>query len=150
MTREEYFQFVEKEFDSILELIKKKNQDYTSGSNDPFKNFRMVENFGICSTEIGIATRLSDKFSRASTLIHKPPAVVNEGLEDSLRDIIGYSILMLGYLKSKQEKEAPMYFVEKGKTLDDKILIDNQDIISSLTKHYKSVTLTSKSKEDEL
>lgn len=129
MTREEYFQFVEKEFNSILELIKKKNKDYTSGSNDPFKNFRMVENFGICSTEVGIATRLSDKFSRASTLIHKPPAVENEGLEDSLKDIIGYSILLLGYLKSKQVKEEPMYIVEKGTT-------NFKEITDALTKHH--------------
>lgn len=105
MNKQEYIKFAEETFTSIHQLIQKKNADYTGNSDDPFANFRMVEHLshGKVSTEQGVFTRLSDKFSRLGSLMGGGVAQ-NESIDDSLRDIIGYSILYLALLEEQKSK----------------------------------------------
>lgn len=103
MTREEYL----KEFESItkrmLEITKAKNADYTGTSGDPFKNFKIVEEVGICSTAQGFLTRMMDKVARINSFVQKGTLEVkDESVEDTLLDLANYSILFRCYIKSKK------------------------------------------------
>ncbi len=79
---------------AALELMRQKNQDYAAG-NDPYRNFRM---FG----GLGFLVRLSDKLSRLRSFEERGTFVVgDEGLRDTIIDIINYAIL---YYQFKQEE----------------------------------------------
>ncbi len=85
------------------ELVRKKNHDYTSGSGDPFFNFRSSQELGIDPRK-GILLRMQDKIRRLDTAIAAPLQVEDEGVRDTVKDLINYSILYYGlYLESKQE-----------------------------------------------
>lgn len=104
MTREEYMQFHENCCKRMVEITRKKNADYSGGSEDPFYNFSRVEAVGIASTEQGFLTRMFDKFARICSFVKKGILEVSEEtVEDTLIDLANYAILMAGYLKSKRE-----------------------------------------------
>ncbi len=101
MTKQEYFEFAEKFFAECLEISRRKNEDYSPGAN-PFGNFTSVEVLGI-STETGFVTRMMDKIKRVASLTASGQAhVKEESVTDSLQDLVNYSVLLAGYLKSKQ------------------------------------------------
>ncbi len=110
MSKEEFFEFFEETTSSMIAISKAKNADYTGVGVSPFANFERVEQLGICSTEQGFLTRMSDKLSRIASYCAKGELQVkDEGVEDTLKDLANYSILMLGYLKQKKiraEREA--------------------------------------------
>lgn len=89
-----------------FELMLRKNADYadTQVSRDPFKNFRVCESMGFCSAEKGILVRLSDKISRVTTLIDKPPQVSDESFEDTIVDAINYLVLLSALRKDRGGK----------------------------------------------
>jgi hypothetical protein len=83
---------------AALELMEAKNHDYTNGqqtTGGAYANFMLTEHLGLGSAEKGMAIRMSDKMIRICTLISKEGKVKDESLEDTLRDMINYSILML-------------------------------------------------------
>lgn len=86
--------------EEMCALTAAKNKDY-SGDHDAFANFRLVEQIGLCPTEVGILTRLSDKLARVGRLLNKSAAVKSESVEDTLLDMAVYSIILLVYLRSK-------------------------------------------------
>ena len=87
--------------EKALEILKKKNHDYSYGE-DPFKNFQLCENVGICKTEEGILVRLSDKLSRIVSLIKSNERLVkDESIEDTVIDMINYGILLLCILEDR-------------------------------------------------
>lgn len=95
MNREQLLNEIVQSQSKGLEIIKKKNTDYST-NDDPFKNFRM---WG----KLGFAVRMSDKVSRIQQLITNGRAeVVDERLEDTLLDISNYAHLMLAYLKDEK------------------------------------------------
>jgi len=107
MTRQEYLDFVKQESQSMLELLEKKNSDYCGSGEDAFHNLSGCERLGVCSTETGVIIRMFDKFSRLTSFVTQGSLKVkDEAVEDTLRDVVGYSYLLLGYLKSKKDKEA--------------------------------------------
>jgi hypothetical protein len=89
-------------------LHARKNRDY-SGDQDPLANLRECEKMGVRMFD-GIMVRLSDKWSRAMVLIKRMrttgegPAVVDESLEDTLRDLAVYAKLAIVAL---QERSIP-------------------------------------------
>jgi len=101
-------------FSSILGLLKKKNSDY-AGEADTYKNFTDPElqafldkhNTGLDAVELGIRIRLKDKWARINTLLfsNKPPAVIDESLDDTLSDVIGYAAIWKAWRENK--KSAP-------------------------------------------
>lgn len=106
MNTKEYLDLVEKEMKDLLEVLRAKNSDYTGGSQDPFSNFRVTEKLGLSSAETGILIRMVDKIQRVKSFLAKGKLEVkNEAVEDALRDIIGYSFIMLGMLSERKPKE---------------------------------------------
>jgi hypothetical protein len=85
-----------KRFHEILkelgDLHDRKQADY-GREGDPFANVRASEDFGV-SPWIGAMIRANDKVRRIQTYA-KRGSLVNESLEDSLRDLAVYSIIAL-------------------------------------------------------
>lgn len=103
MTREEFLQFHWDTVNKMAQITAAKNADYTGASDDPFANFTNVESLGICSTEQGFATRMTDKLSRISSFIKSGTLQVkDESVTDTLLDLANYCILFAGYLESKK------------------------------------------------
>lgn len=74
----------------IADLVEKKNKDYGNSFDKTIKEYGMTAYF----------LRLEDKLSRLKSLNksqEKP--LVNESIEDTLKDIVGYSLLMLNYIR---------------------------------------------------
>lgn len=102
MTSEELFTEHQNLCKKALELMKKKNSDYTGGG-DPFANFKVCENMRITDTQTGMLVRLCDKFSRLSSFNeHGVFQVKDESLEDTIIDIINYCVLYHSYIKNKK------------------------------------------------
>jgi len=81
-------------------LMERKNHDYSGGDNqeDPFLNFTRVEKLGITSTEQGFLVRMTDKVSRLITFCQTGTfKVEDEKLEDTITDLVNYSILLYAY-----------------------------------------------------
>lgn len=98
MTKSEYFEFAKEFFGVCIEISKKKNADYTGGSDDPFSNFTSVEMLDI-KTEHGFLTRMMDKMKRVSSFVSQGSLQVkDESVIDTLRDLANYSCLLAGYL----------------------------------------------------
>jgi Nucleotide modification associated domain 1 len=112
MTKAEYLDFHASCMTKMMETTKKKNSDYTGGSDDPFANFTQIGTLIQLPSvvEVGFLTRMSDKFSRIGSFITKGTLLVaDESVEDTLIDLANYCILLAGYLRSK--KVAPMPYV---------------------------------------
>lgn len=104
MNRENYLQLFQQALNTMHEITVRKNSDYATW-DDPFRNFRMVENMWICTSEEWILVRMSDKMSRISNLIKdNNPKVKDESIEDTLIDLANYSIILSIYLKHEREK----------------------------------------------
>lgn len=102
MKKGDLYQEFEKITVEMLQTMVKKNNDY-SEDDDPFRNFRMVENLGISTTEQGFLTRMSDKLSRVANFAKgKEMLVLDEKVDDTLKDLANYSILLLCYLRMKK------------------------------------------------
>lgn len=102
MTRDELFKMHEQMSKTSLEIMKKKNADYAGGGGDPFANFRRAEALGVCSTEQAFLVRMTDKMSRLSTFANNGKLLVeDEGVQDTLLDLINYSVLLAAYIKDK-------------------------------------------------
>lgn len=73
----------------VLATLIRKNSDYGSSA---------WESPMLCphlSAREGIQCRISDKVQRLVTLLHGKSAMVQESLEDTFRDLVGYGILWL-------------------------------------------------------
>jgi len=105
--------------DGLKETTRKKNADYAGSSPDAFFNMRMVELMQITSTETGILTRMSDKFSRIISLIKRAKLdqidagdgmvaseVSDESITDTLLDFANYNVLLAIYLQQKLKARA--------------------------------------------
>jgi len=85
--------FVEEQ-ENCLELVKKKNQDYTTT--------HFLENFDDFGWK-GILVRIGDKYSRLKSFYKKGNfQIKDEKVEDTLRDLSNYALLCL--LKFQEEK----------------------------------------------
>lgn len=91
--------------DELKEITARKNADYTSaGGDNPFHNFTQVENLGICSTSQGFLTRMTDKLSRIASLTATGEQMVkDESIEDTLKDLANYSLIMICELRSRKQ-----------------------------------------------
>jgi len=88
-------------FSSCLKILEAKNHDYSKG-DDEFRNFKMI---GVLtdriSVEDGILVRISDKIARIANLMDGTQGrVLDEKLEDTIRDAINYLVILLAYLSS--------------------------------------------------
>lgn len=96
-------ELVEKELESIKTIIQAKNADYTGGSDDAFANFKVTEHLGLSDARTGVLIRMVDKIQRVKSFIVKGELKVkDESATDAVRDIIGYSLILLGMLKEEE------------------------------------------------
>ncbi len=103
MTKEQYFEWVTVRAQGRIKLQQRKNADYTGIGNNPFENFTRVEALGICSTEQGFLTRMTDKMCRITSFVQKGILEVkDESVDDTLNDLAAYCDLMAAYVESKR------------------------------------------------
>jgi len=76
------------------ELMRKKQADYTSGTDNPFKNFQLGAYLGIGTVPSGLFIRFLDKVSRLATYMQRGKFEVNESLADTVVDAINYLVLI--------------------------------------------------------
>ena len=104
---------------TALELMERKNSDYTNSAEDPepncFANFTRCEDMGICTTEQGFLVRMTDKLSRLSTFVTSGELKVkDESVKDTVLDLINYSVLFLAYLQQEgQYTDKATYWAEQ-------------------------------------
>ena len=102
MERLELLQIAEQTFKKCLDILDKKNHDYTKDNSDALRNFKAVEFFRLTDAPTGILVRLSDKFMRICNLSHGDKAkVVGESLQDTIDDMINYLVLYKASLMDK-------------------------------------------------
>jgi len=89
--------------ENCLEVMKKKNHDYTSGGS-VFANFKDSAILGVHPI-IGILIRCIDKFKRIQTHTTKGALLVEgEGVLDAFDDVINYMILAKGIIMEEQNQ----------------------------------------------
>jgi hypothetical protein len=104
MTKDELFKLHEDTAKYTLEVMKKKNHDYTSGGS-VFANFKDSSILGIHPV-LGIMLRCIDKFKRIQTFCIKGGlAVEGEGVLDAIDDVINYMILAKGMIVEDQRRK---------------------------------------------
>lgn len=91
----------------LEELHAVKNSDY-SEANDPLSNLKMSEQIGIPGY-VGNFIRMGDKWSRLVQLMKKKqqgegPAVKNESMKDTLRDLAIYCMLEMILIEEHEQK----------------------------------------------
>lgn len=103
MTRDDLLQYHEKLCKQAKDLMNLKNRDYAGNDGlEPFANFTRVESMGICSTEQGFMTRITDKLSRLSSFLSCGKMhVEDEGFNDTVIDVINYMVLLSAYIDEK-------------------------------------------------
>lgn len=100
MNRSEYNAFVVELFEDMKAILASKNADYADEDN-PFANFQQSVDFGV-EPLIGLFLRMGDKMQRLKAWSLKGALEVeNEGVEDALKDIIGYATLGLGMIRDE-------------------------------------------------
>ena len=107
MHRDELLQHHKALCSKAFELMRRKNADYAGRHGvEPFANFTRCEAMGICKTEAGMLVRMTDKMSRLSSFVEAGVfQVKDESLEDTILDMINYSVLFYSYIQSKKEEE---------------------------------------------
>ena len=97
MTGKKFIWYHKKVCENLQKIVEKKNNDYAGSEidNDAFKNFKMVEQFGICSAEAGVLVRMTDKLARISTFVKDGQLKVkDESVKDTLDDLANYAIIL--------------------------------------------------------
>jgi hypothetical protein len=80
-----------------------KNHDYRSGTDDPYANFRGSVALGI-NPITGILLRMQDKLCRIATFAEKGTLLVKgEGVEDAIKDVINYAVLIGGMIDAENK-----------------------------------------------
>ena len=107
MTRDELLKYHEELCTDAKNLMSLKNRDYAGNHGlEPFADFTRVESMGICSTEQGFMTRITDKMSRLSSFIDAGKMhVEDESFNDTVIDVINYMVLLSAYIRDKEQQE---------------------------------------------
>tara|TARA_Y100001973_G_C5209218_1_gene344296 strand:+ start:32242 stop:32571 length:330 start_codon:yes stop_codon:yes gene_type:complete len=86
-------------------IMRAKNHDYTSGSDDPFANFRASSFLGIHPI-VGVCVRVVDKLQRIRTFAEQGTLQVKgESVSDACRDVINYMVLIQGIASESEESD---------------------------------------------
>lgn len=95
---------IKETYDECVDIVRHKNSDYAT-DEDPFKNFRLVQNIGLASVEVGILVRISDKIARIVNLLKHEPNCQEESIEDTLKDTINYLAILRCFIKKEKMKK---------------------------------------------
>lgn len=102
MNKTEFLQKLRASYARNVEISEAKNADY-AGSEDPFKNFRVVEfvTGGRISAADGILIRMTDKVQRVANLLTAPNQVADEKIGDTLADLANYAMILKVFLEDE-------------------------------------------------
>lgn len=89
----------------LAELHDRKQADY-GRSGDPFANVRASERWGV-PPWVGAMIRANDKVARLQSLIENG-RLVNESVEDSLRDLAVYAVIALVLYEERQAEKSAL------------------------------------------
>lgn len=90
--------------DELRDLTLKKRAGYSPG-DDPYKNFRMSQTFGIDPVK-GIMIRVMDKIARIASLLENPANdQVAESLRDTMLDAGNYLLIAVAYQDAERLAE---------------------------------------------
>lgn len=92
---------IEKLKADLYDLTYRKNSDY-AGETDAFANFRKCEKFWVSMLD-WIKVRMSDKISRIENLLQRENKVKEETIEDTVKDLLVYSIIANIVLKNHHQ-----------------------------------------------
>lgn len=105
MTHDQLLQHFDQMVARCRAIMVRKNKDYSSGSGDPFANFRASEVININPAK-GIMMRMLDKLSRLTSFIDRGQlAVTEESWQDACDDAMNYAILLSAWLRAKHMPE---------------------------------------------
>lgn len=76
-----------KQVDKLAEILDKKNHDYGNSFD------KLTDKYG----DVAMSIRISDKLSRLQSLAKSGKNEVQESIEDTLVDILGYLLLIINY-----------------------------------------------------
>lgn len=79
----------------VAELVEKKNKDYGNSFD------RTLEVYG----DVAYFLRIDDKLSRLRRLTKNKALVTDESIEDTLKDIIGYTLLMINNKRNNKAEK---------------------------------------------
>ena len=102
ITTNQYLKKLEENYTDALNIMKNKQIDYAS-IDDPFKNFKLAEHLNI-KLEQGILIRMGDKLSRIGNLLIRNAQVKDENIEDTLKDLMNYSNILLTYIQINKKE----------------------------------------------
>lgn len=103
MTKERLFALHSELTAKGLEILKQKNADYSKET--PLGNFYLSEALQTCSAENGIVNRMGDKLSRLVSVLAKGAQVKDETLQDTIVDVINYSVLLAAVIEDRRHGE---------------------------------------------
>lgn len=88
--------------DAARDIMSAKNRDYAGGGGDPYANFRASEILGI-PPELGLLMRCMDKFKRIESFVRTGTLhVKGEPVDDAIRDVVNYMILLAGLIAERK------------------------------------------------
>jgi len=89
--------------EGALAILMKKRADY-SGPDDPFRNFRKSELFGVEPWR-GVLIRMTDKMSRIESIMEAGGVihVTDEKLFDVFCDLVNYTCILAGLCEEELE-----------------------------------------------
>jgi len=128
MNRDELLKYHSEICNAAQQLMSLKNRDYAgSDGNQPFANFTRVESMGICTTEQGFMTRVTDKMSRLSSFLNSGKMhVEDESFSDTIVDVINYMVLLSAYISEKDQETT--VFTEPELLVEDKTPIFHHSV----------------------
>lgn len=103
MDNETFLQMIEERAKSRIELLKRKNADYSGSNENPFRNFELIEIItkGRISAADGILVRLTDKVIRFANLLTSEARVADEKITDTLDDLANYADIVNVMIRGK-------------------------------------------------
>lgn len=88
-------------FKKCVDIMKKKNADYSNSDANAFRNFQAIEQLGIVDAKTGMLVRMTDKFMRIRTLLTNEPQVKTESIRDTIEDFINYLAILHAYITAE-------------------------------------------------
>lgn len=123
MNRQDLLNLHKEMCDNARELMARKNADYAglAGEHTVFGNLGLCESMGVCPTETGIIIRMGDKLSRLANLLTKPAQVKDESIEDTLQDLLNYSVLIAAKVQDRRDRLASVLPSTYKPTAEDRL-----------------------------
>lgn len=95
-----FLQDAQQLLNKCLQLLASKNHDY-SETQDAFANFKLAAHIAGIPTEQTLLTLLGMKLARLNQLLGKNKQPKHEAIEDTLMDVINYTLLLRGIIQER-------------------------------------------------